>query len=130
MFTVDWTQHAVGHGGFHTGRARVNYNLQFNWVFDCGARKFATFDTFLKDWTTSNQQPVHWLFISHFDNDHVSGLDTLMSRAVVHDVMVPYVNEHELALQLLYEIARGNLNRSLSLSRTRQPFSCRAAPTG
>jgi hypothetical protein len=112
MFTVDWTQHAVGHGGFHTGRAQVDDALDFNWIFDCGAKKTAIFDAFLKAWTLQNQQPIDWLFISHFDTDHVSGLDTLMSRAVVRDVMVPYVNERELVLQLLHEIDRGNLDRA------------------
>ena len=113
MFKIDWVQHAVGHGGFHTGRARVHDQLDFVWIFDCGARKTAIFDAFVVTWTTQNPQPIDWLFISHFDTDHVSGLDTLMSRAVVRDVMVPYVSECELALQLLHEIDRGNLNRSL-----------------
>ena len=112
MFKIDWVQHAVGHGGFHTGRARVDAHLEFNWIFDCGAKKTAVFDGFLKTWTTQNPQPIDWLFVSHFDTDHVSGLDTVMSRAVVRDVMVPYVNERELALQLLHEIDRGNLDRA------------------
>jgi hypothetical protein len=112
MFTVNWTQHAIGHGGFHTGRASVDDSLNFNWIFDCGSRRTAKFDLFLQNWTKQNQQRIDWLFISHFDTDHVSGLDTLMSRAIVRDVMVPYVNERELALQLLYEIDQGNLNRA------------------
>jgi hypothetical protein len=111
MFTVEWNQHAVGHGGFHTGRARLDNRLEFNWIFDCGAKKTAAFDAFLKAWTARNAQPIDWLFISHFDTDHVSGLDTLMARTVVRDVMVPYVNDRELAFQLLHEIDRGNLSR-------------------
>lgn len=111
MFEVDWTQHAVGHGGFHTGRARAGDSI-FSWMFDCGSRSANSFDALLTRWTTRNRHPVDWLFVSHFDTDHVSGLDTLMTRAVVRDVMVPYVNEHELAIQLLHEINRGNLNRA------------------
>lgn len=112
MFTVEWSQHAVGHGGFHTGRARVD-DSEFNWIFDCGAKKTALFDAYLKTWTARNRQPIDWLFVSHFDTDHVSGLDTLMSRAVVRDVMVPYVNERELVLQVLHEISRDNVDRAL-----------------
>jgi beta-lactamase superfamily II metal-dependent hydrolase len=111
MFDVEWVQHPVGHGGFHTGRILASCNLQFNWVFDCGSRKTAMFDCFLKRWTTQNEEPIDWLFISHFDTDHVSGLDTLMFGAEVRNVMVPYLNEQELALQMLHEIDRGNLNR-------------------
>lgn len=113
MFSINWTQHAVGHGGFHTGRARVEGGPEFNWIFDCGAKKTAVFDAFLKAWTTQNPQPIDWLFVSHFDTDHVSGLDTLMSRAIVRDVMLPYVNERELVVQLLHEISRGHLGRSV-----------------
>lgn len=113
MFSIDWVQHAVGHGGFHTGRVRVTGGDDFNWIFDCGAKTTAVFDDYLKTWTTHNTQPVDWLFVSHFDTDHVSGLDTLMSRAVVRDVMIPYVNERELVLQLLHEVSRGNLGRGM-----------------
>jgi hypothetical protein len=112
MFDVEWTQHPVGHGGFHTGRILANCSRQFNWIFDCGSRKTAMFDKFLKRWVIQNQEPIDWLFSSHFDTDHVSGVDTLMSRAKVRDVMVPYVNEQELVLQMLHEIDRGNLNRA------------------
>jgi|GEM_PF-1601458 len=113
MFSIDWVQHAVGHGGFHTARARVSGGANFNWIFDCGAKKTAVFDAYLKAWTAQNPQPIDWLFVSHFDTDHVSGLEALMSRVVVRDVMVPYVNERELALQLLHAVARGNLERTL-----------------
>jgi hypothetical protein len=112
MVVVNWVQHAVGHGGFHTGHMRADGNVVFNWIFDCGARRTEKFNTFLRTWTDHHKRPVDWLFISHFDTDHVSGLDTLMARAVVRDVMVPYVNERELAYLLLYEIGRGNLDRA------------------
>ena len=112
MFLVDWIQHAAGHGGFHSGRASVGPDAGFNWIFDCGAKNASKLETLVQTWTMRNQEPVHWLFISHFDADHVSGLDTLMSRTIIRDVMVPYVNERELVLQLLYEVNRGNLQRT------------------
>ena len=111
MFFVDWVQHAVGHGGFHTGRMFADDKV-FSWVFDCGARRTHKFDKYLRTWTSHHHQPIDWLFISHFDTDHVSGLNELMSRTVVQDVMIPYVNDRELAYALLYEIDRGNLDRS------------------
>lgn len=111
MFDVDWVQHPAGHGGFHTGRARSEGSV-FSWIFDCGSRGGRTFDALLSTWTTHNRHPVDWLFISHFDTDHVSGLDTLMARVLVDNVMVPYVSEHDLAIQLLHEIDRGNLSRA------------------
>lgn len=111
MLSVDWIQHAVGHGGFHTGQARGSGDALFCWMFDCGSRRTARFDAQLTKWARAHPQPLDWLFISHFDTDHVSGLNTLMSRVVVRDVMVPYVNERELAFLLLYEISRDRLDR-------------------
>ncbi len=110
MLSVNWCQHPVGHGGFHTGVMRVNKSM-FSWIFDCGSRQEKRLDLLLENWTNHLLQPVDWLFISHFDKDHVSGLNTLMARSKVRDVMVPYVNERELAYALLYEISRNNLDR-------------------
>lgn len=113
MFEVGWTQHPVGHGGFHTGLAKASGGASFRWIFDCGARTSSKLDNYLGTWTHHHGQPVDWLFISHFDTDHVSGLDTLMLNADIRNVMVPYVNERELAYLLLDEIGRGRLSWSL-----------------
>jgi len=110
MFSVDWVQHPIGHGGFHSARMRHGSDLNLNWVFDCGSRRTTRFDAYLRAWTDQRQEPIDWLFISHFDTDHVSGIDTLMARSVIRDVMVPYVNERDLAYLALYEISRDNLD--------------------
>lgn len=113
MNTIQWTQHPVGHGGFHTGQMENENGDIFTWIFDCGSRRNKEFDAYLRAWTNRQHSPVDWLFISHFDFDHVSGLETLMSRCIVREVMIPYVNDRELVYVLLEEIDRGNLNRSL-----------------
>lgn len=109
MLSIEWIQHAVGHGGFHTGLAVPSGSVPFTWIFDCGSRRTARFNEYLRAWMRAHPQPVDWLFISHFDTDHVSGLETLMARVKVRDVMVPYVNEHELAFALIEEIARDHV---------------------
>ncbi|MGO8172491.1 hypothetical protein ACC764_18505 [Rhizobium ruizarguesonis] len=109
---VEWIQHAAGHGGFHTGHVRLGDESVFNWIFDCGARSTANFNKLVKSWALRNRSPVDWLFISHFDTNHVSGLDTLLSSTVVDDVMLPYVNDGELAFALLHELGRANFQRS------------------
>lgn len=85
----------------------------FTWAFDCGSRSRSKFDEYLKAWTRRERVDLDWLFISHFDADHVSGLNVLMSRTIVRNVMVPYLNERELAYVLLQEVARGNVDRNL-----------------
>jgi hypothetical protein len=113
MFNLQWIQHPAGHGGFHTGHLDVPGEGSFNWAFDCGSRKTGRFNEYLQAWSRQFSQSLDWLFISHFDTDHVSGLDTLMSRFVVSNVMVPYLNNREFAYLLLHEIARDNLDRTL-----------------
>lgn len=112
MLNVEWTQHPVGHGGFHTGHAKTGGSGSLTWAYDCGSRATARFDDYLENWSNAEARALDWLFISHFDTDHVSGLDTLMARNVVTDVMLPFVNDNELAFSLLHEIRRGNLSRS------------------
>ena len=114
MVTINWVQHPVGHGGFHTGHVRRQEAAPpFVWIFDCGAQALNALKDRLRLWTDANPL-VDWLFISHFDLDHVNGLDTLMSRSKIHTVMVPYVNLEDLALLLLREASRGRLDRSLT----------------
>ena len=112
MVFVEWRQHAVGHGGFHSGFADVD-GKRLTWIYDCGSRSGRKFDDYLRDWLSANHDPIDWLFVSHFDKDHASGLAALMSSAVVRNVMLPYVNERELILSLLDEISRGNVDREL-----------------
>lgn len=109
---VEWRQHAVGHGGLHTGFA-VADGHRLTWMYDCGSRSGVRFDDYLVGWLGTNREPIDWLFVSHFDKDHVSGLRTLMANAIVRTVMLPYVDERELVLMLLEEIARDNVDREL-----------------
>ena len=113
MLKVRWIQHAIGHGGFHTGHLDVEGGSSFHWAFDCGSRSTSKFDKYLKAWIRRERIDLDWLFISHFDADHVSGLNVLMSRMIVRNVMVPYLNERELAYVLLRELTRGNVDRNL-----------------
>jgi hypothetical protein len=95
MFEVAWTQHPVGHSGFHTGLAEPSGAASCRWIFDCGARTSSKLQIYLGTCILHHGQPVDWLFISHLDTDHVSGLDKLMLNADVRNVMVPDVNERE-----------------------------------
>ncbi|WP_136622677.1 MULTISPECIES: MBL fold metallo-hydrolase [Mesorhizobium] len=122
MLRVKWIQHAVGHGGFHTGHLEVPGEGIFNWAFDCGSRRTARFNEYLTGWARRSPMALDWLFVSHFDTDHVSGLDSLMSRTLIDNVMVPYLNDREFAYLLLHEVARDNLDRTL--------FDLAADPTG
>ena len=113
MFSVHWVQHPVGHGGFHTGVARIG-GRELSWVYDCGSRATQGLETLLKCWSETRCDPVDWLFISHFDADHVSGLQTLLHPARVRQVMLPYVNDDEMVVSLLHAIVRDRLDRPMT----------------
>jgi hypothetical protein len=94
-------QEPVGHGCFHTGVLGTQRPL-FRWVYDCGswtkkdilkqrAERFA--GRLLQD--TSRETDIDLLFTSHFDADHISGLDYLLGRERkppirVHTAVIPY----------------------------------------
>ncbi|MFN4184770.1 MAG: hypothetical protein ACK4M6_08275 [Hyphomonas sp.] len=113
MTYIIWKQHAVGHGGFHTGKLFEDGELAFSWAFDCGSKSTAKFEKYLSVWSQRNSKRLNWLFVSHFDLDHVSGLNALMSCTQVQNVMVPYVDNKELILVLLREINRGRLDQTI-----------------
>lgn len=113
MISIHWEQHPVGHGGFHIGKLEASDGTNFSWAFDCGSRRTARFNEYLEHRLARSRSALDWLFISHFDTDHVSGLDELMLGTDVRNVMVPYLENHEIVLLMLHEIDRGTFNRSI-----------------
>ncbi|MET4524075.1 hypothetical protein [Bradyrhizobium sp. JR18.2] len=98
-------QEAVGHGGFHTG-AMGFYTPQFRWIYDCGAwRKKSALSNriqdFIKRCRADLRLPdVDALFLSHFDADHVNGLEELLEGSAgfpttVKMVVAPYLSPRE-----------------------------------
>ncbi|MGJ5176528.1 MBL fold metallo-hydrolase [Bradyrhizobium oligotrophicum] len=94
-------QEAVGHGGFHTGALGFTHP-QFRWVYDCGSwRKRAIlrqriFD-FLDRARVYGRRKIDLLFLSHFDADHVNGLEVLFAGTEgkpldVDTVVAPYLD--------------------------------------
>jgi beta-lactamase superfamily II metal-dependent hydrolase len=99
-------QHAVGHGGFHTG-ALGHETPSLIWVYDCGSlrkagkkqleEELATFAARVK----KGRGKIDFLFVSHFDSDHISGLTDLLDVVKVDTVVLPYLDDTDrLAVQL------------------------------
>lgn len=98
---VFWRQYPVGHGGFHAGCAEsLPGPNAFFWIFDCGSRSLNALRRELAGWAAETPDDIDWLFISHFDSDHVNGLRDLLRIKRVRAVMLPYVNEEDLAYAL------------------------------
>lgn len=110
----------VGQGLFTTGeinvapRGRQNSTI-LNYVYDCGARQHrvgssleAAVDTYV-----ANVSKIEALFVSHLDEDHVAGLDRLLSVTSVDTVYLPYVDEATPILDVLDAIEKGAASASL-----------------
>ena len=107
-------QYPIGQGCFHAGIIRegdavYHDDHAFHWVYDCGSDDRKALGEAIDSY--KNQVPhVDALFVSHLDNDHVNGLDRLLSVVKVDTVYVPYVNEGVL------ELIQAELDGALSVS--------------
>lgn len=92
---MDRTFHPVGQGAFYTEEFRSDARPRYTTVYDCGTETAAAkMDIplvqqiqFFKSRLWNNG--VDLLFISHFHNDHVKGLDELLKGTTVKRMVIP-----------------------------------------
>lgn len=92
---VKFDFHNVGQGLFYTGK--IN---DFNFVFDCGSKtKIEFLNKAIKNYKVETLKDstidIDILVISHFDNDHINGLDYLLKDAGVEYAIIPYCSPLE-----------------------------------
>ena len=111
-------QHPVGQGGFHTGwlyssAAPVSIGPLIDdpllfWAYDCGSDQLSLLKHEL---LRVRGAPIDVLFLSHLDDDHVAGVDTLLTTAArVDEVIVPYLDDDGWALHLAASASMGTLS--------------------
>ena len=100
--------HPIGQGAFYSERhmscnIKTNTNTNINIVYDCGtsnpslpAKQRVGSPQRMVSQSFSKDDVIHILFISHFDNDHVSLIDTL-KKAVnrIERVVLPLLHDEE-----------------------------------
>lgn len=96
--------HPIGQGAFYSER---HTSCNINIVYDCGttnpsslAKQRVVNQSFRKD------EIIHILFISHFDKDHISLIDTLKTTVQrIERVVIPLLNnEEKIFLSSIYRI--------------------------
>lgn len=96
----NFTLWPVGQGLFYSGSIDEN---KFNFIYDCGSSNIdisRIVDKFIENSSTSI---IDMLVISHFDNDHVSGLPYLLNKIEkVRKIFIPYYGDFDSYLLLLY----------------------------
>ncbi|ANL87888.1 hypothetical protein [Rhizobium phaseoli] len=101
----------VGQGGFHAGIVRHALNClapEFSddasssifYIYDCGSERRRHVDPEIRKVVAGRGvgKPLDFLFLSHFDRDHINGVPLLLHETKglrVDTVVLPYVDEAE-----------------------------------
>ncbi len=100
------TQWPVGQGCFASGIIDVEGRRPLHYVYDCGARNVTQLEPIVERYSDMVGK-IDALFISHFDGDHVDGLDRLLARTQVSDVYLPYLDMATRVLTIVEEMMAG-----------------------
>lgn len=113
--------HPVGQGAFYSER-HISHNI--NIVYDCGTTNpsSVTKQRVVKQ-SFSNDDVIHILFISHFDKDHISLIDTLKNAVKrIERVIIPLLHDEEkIFLSNIYK-ALGHSSLGKLVSNPREFF--------
>lgn len=108
MFYLTRSINPVGQGAFYTEKIKIhNYNEdRFNIVYDCGSENINALineihGVFKKD------TMIDAVFLSHFDSDHINGLDTLLEHCYVRKLFIPLLKPIGQKLVLLHLLCSG-----------------------
>lgn len=104
---VTLVQHAVGQGGLFCGTLTLG-KKPLRWVYDCGSNQ--TGDLAREIGRVARGGDLDLLFLSHLDSDHVNGVDQLLSRIKVREVVLPYLDETALLAMLVQEAGHDTLS--------------------
>ena len=99
----------IGQGAFYTECFK---EFDFNVVYDCGsATDMSVLEKEIKNNFTKGQT-IDAVFISHLHDDHINGLDILLSYCNVKKLFLPYLGDESKVLLLLdyYKTRKGNVD--------------------
>ena len=116
-------QFPVGQGCFHAGAIGHTDSASdmMHYIYDCGSTRQRALQNAIDMYKTRTSS-IDFLFVSHFDADHVSGLDRLLAAATVDTVYIPYVDQVTYVLDLVEAEMNGVLSVSL-IEATLEPES-------
>jgi len=107
MMRVKIIQRPVGQGGLLHGSLDCG-GEPLRWLYDCGSNQTGSLDREIAEVATNPS--LHLLFLSHLDSDHVNGVDRLLSRVSVTEVVLPYLSDADLSLAICRDIEAGRLS--------------------
>ncbi|MGX2956254.1 MBL fold metallo-hydrolase [Ursidibacter arcticus] len=83
---------AVGQGLFSSGKVLSGGNTAFSWVYDCGSVKKSRSNLMnsIKQMRSCYPDNIDLVVLSHFDEDHISGVAELLKNKQVKYLVIPY----------------------------------------
>lgn len=114
------TFHPVGQGAFYSEEFSQESNIVFRVVYDCGCIRRKVDESHgrlvVEKWIEGmgDNKIINYLFISHFDYDHVSLLNIFKERRVyIEKVVLPLLSDDEKFLCGLYDGLYGEGQQSI-----------------
>lgn len=91
-FIVGQKFHSVGNGTFKSGVVMsLDTREAFQWVYDCGSTSMTTLNRVLGAITRRGwPESIDMLVLSHFDNDHVNGVEEILRHCRVKTLVLPF----------------------------------------
>jgi len=119
-FSFSYSYHPVGQGLFCSGFFTRRHRPPFRWVFDCGTERGRS-DTVRGDYVrreiaalaeqqseSGNHPHLNLVALSHFDEDHLSGMVDLLRTFSVGTLILPYLPPWDRLVVALDEGASAN----------------------
>ena len=117
-FQVDRTQFPIGQGGFHATVIHLPYNnRRLSMVIDCGGANEEHRNLLINGFAESGRQH-DILVISHFDEDHINGVDDLHTAGIRFEtVFLPHVDIQSYLLWMTLKISACDEKEAKDLAR-------------
>lgn len=106
MMDVTMTQHPVGQGGLMSGLLET-HGGSLHWAYDCGSNQTDALNREIA--IVAAQGDLQLLFLSHLDSDHVNGIDSLLAKTRVEEVVLPYLRDIDRIVAVAHDAAMGAL---------------------
>lgn len=89
--------HSVGQGAFYTEKIYDDFN-EYNIVYDCGSTTTNNSSILRREIDNQFSQGdiIDILFISHLHKDHINGIEDLMKKCAIKNIVLPLMNPTEI----------------------------------
>lgn len=105
------TFYAVGQGGFYSEEFLFG-DSSFKMIYDCGGSNKKLIEDEIKH-AFNQEDIINAIFISHFHNDHINGLEFLQKHCKIEKVYLPRLHKNQEIKLLIENIIYGQNDKYL-----------------